>query len=73
VAATFDFPGLIFESRVGKGKLLVCAIDLLNLQKYPEARQLYHSLLRYAASDAFAPRAELDEKLLTKLLPGNTP
>ncbi len=27
--------GLIFETRVGKGKLLVCAIDLLSLQELP--------------------------------------
>jgi len=60
--------GLIFETRVGKGRLLVCAIDLLNLQDQPEARQLYHSLLRYAASDAFAPATELDSDLLNKLL-----
>jgi hypothetical protein len=52
--------GLIFETRVGKGKLLVCAIGLLNLQDKPEARQLYHSLLRYVASDAFAPAEDLN-------------
>jgi hypothetical protein len=30
--------GLVFETGVGKGKLLVCAIDLLGLQDKPEAR-----------------------------------
>ena len=60
---------LVFETRVGKGKLLVCSIDLLRLQDYPEARQLYHSLLRYVASDAFAPEAALNGELLKKLLP----
>ena len=61
--------GLVFETRVGRGKLLVCAIDLPSLQDHPEARQLYRSLLRYVASDVFAPRAELGEELLKKLLP----
>ena len=60
--------GLIFETKVGKGKLLVCAIDLRGLQDKPEARQLLHSLLRYVDSPAFAPKAGLDGALLSKLL-----
>jgi hypothetical protein len=40
----------------------------LTLLDKPEARQLYHSLLRYAASDAFAPATELDIDLLNKML-----
>jgi len=60
--------GLVFETRVGNGALLVCAIDLPGHQDKPEARQLYHSLLRYAASDAFAPATELDIDLLNKML-----
>jgi len=61
--------GLVFETRVGRGKLLVCAIDLLGHQDKPEARQLLHSLLRYLDSASFAPRVELDAELLKKLLP----
>jgi hypothetical protein len=64
--------GLIAETKVGKGKMLVCAIDLPGNQDKPEARQLLHSLLRYLDSAAFAPKAELDVELLKKLLPGNT-
>jgi len=62
--------GLISETKVGKGKMLICAIDLLGHQDKPEARQLLHSLLQYLGSAAFAPRAELDAELLKKLLPG---
>lgn len=62
--------GLLFETRVGTGKLLVCASDLPALQQHPEARQLMHSLLRYVDSPAFAPRMESDGQLLRKLLPG---
>ncbi|HEX5789653.1 MAG TPA: hypothetical protein VFY13_00805, partial [Luteolibacter sp.] len=61
--------GLIFETRVGKGRLLVCAIDLPALQDRPEARQLQRSLLDYAASKAFAPVVELPRELLDKILP----
>jgi len=63
--------GLIAETKVGKGKMLICAIDLLGNQDKPEARQLLYSLLRYIDSGAFAPKAELDVELLKKLLPGN--
>lgn len=62
--------GLLFEAKVGEGKLLVCASDLPALQDHPEARQLLHSLLRYLDSPAFAPTAALDGKLLGMLLPG---
>lgn len=65
--------GLLFETKYGQGKLLVCASDLPALQEYPEARQLLHSLLRYVDSPAFAPRAPLDVELLEKLLPGERP
>jgi hypothetical protein len=62
--------GLIAETKVGKGKMLICAIDLPGHQDKPEARQLLHSLLRYLDSPAFAPGAELDAGLLKALLPG---
>ena len=52
--------GLVFEARVGGGKLLVCSIDLAeDLDQNPVARQMLHSLLHYAASPRFQPRVEL--------------
>lgn len=48
--------GLLFECKVGKGKLLVSGIDLLAEQeKRPEARQLLYSLTKYAGSNKFNP------------------
>ena len=48
--------GLLIEARVGKGKLLVCSIDLdRDLEKRPVARALRHSLLDYVGSDRFNP------------------
>jgi hypothetical protein len=63
--------GLIAETKVGKGRMLICAIDLLGHQDKPEARQLLHSLLQYTVSRKFAPKAEIDAELLKKLLPGD--
>jgi len=63
---------LIAETKVGKGRMLICAIDLLGHQDKPAARQLLHSLLKYTGSRKFAPKAELDAELLKKLFPGNT-
>jgi hypothetical protein len=61
--------GLIAETMVGQGKMLICAIDLLGNQDKPEARQLLHSLLQYLDTSDFAPKAEIDAELLNKLFP----
>jgi hypothetical protein len=61
--------GLIFEAKVGKGKLLVCSIDLRsNLDKRPAARQMLHNLLKYMDSAAFAPNQSIDIELVRSLL-----
>jgi len=60
--------GMIFETKYGNGSLLVSAIDLLNLQDKPEARQLYYSILKYVESEHFSPQVELDRKILNKIL-----
>jgi hypothetical protein len=62
--------GLVFETQVGRGRLLVCAVNLLaeNLRDRPEAQQLLASLLHYAASDAFAPQSRLSEETLALTL-----
>jgi len=56
---------LIFEARVGKGKILVSGIDLLSdMENRPEARQILYSLRKYMDSDAFNPEtAILPEEL----------
>ena len=51
--------GVLFEAKVGKGRILVCSMDLQNLQEYPEARQMYYSLLSYMDSEQFNPKKEL--------------
>ncbi|MDE6339153.1 MAG: glycoside hydrolase family 2, partial [Muribaculaceae bacterium] len=59
--------GLIFEAKVGNGKLLFSAIDLVNAED-PASRQLLHSLLRYMESDSFSPVHAIDFGNLPKKL-----
>jgi hypothetical protein len=64
-----DKLGIIFETRFGKGSLLVCALDLeTDAGKRPEALQLEQSLLNYMAGNKFLPKHELSKELLEKLL-----
>jgi hypothetical protein len=59
--------GLVFEFRTGKGKLLVCMSDLPAIADKPEARQLYHSILKYMASDKFNPEQAISADELKDL------
>jgi hypothetical protein len=62
--------GNLFETQVGQGRLLVCAIDLPGIvDKQPAARQLLASLYAYAGSNGFKPTRELDGELLDRLFP----
>jgi hypothetical protein len=59
---------LVFEARVGGGRLLVASIDLEHeLEANPVARQMRHSLLRYAASAAFRPEVEVGVEAIRAL------
>ena len=60
--------GLLFETKVGDGKLIVCSIDLdTNLDKRPVARQFRHSLLQYMNGVSFNPEFEMNLELLNSL------
>ena len=60
--------GTVFEARAGKGKILVCSIDLAsNLASRPAARQFAKSLYAYVGSAAFNPKPELDAATLDKI------
>ncbi len=60
--------GLIFEFKVGDGKLLVCMSPLEKLLDKPEAAQLYRSILNYMSSAEFEPNFETGKEVLYKLL-----
>jgi len=52
--------GLVFECRVGKGRLMVSGIDLVTDQaKRIEARQLLYSLRKYMGTNAFNPQTQV--------------
>ncbi|WPU93201.1 glycoside hydrolase family 2 TIM barrel-domain containing protein [Mucilaginibacter sabulilitoris] len=60
--------GLVFECKVGKGKLIVSGIDLLSgEEKRPEARQLLYSLKSYMNTEAFAPKEDINIEKITSL------
>jgi hypothetical protein len=52
---------LLFECKVGKGKLMVSGIDLLtDIADRPEAKQLAFSIESYMKSDEFNPKTEVE-------------
>jgi hypothetical protein len=60
---------LLFEARVGEGRLLACGIDLVSeLDTRPVARQLRASLLQYAAGGDFQPSVRLSPDQIASLL-----
>lgn len=63
--------GLLFEFKVGEGKLLVCMSDILSVQDKPEARQFYYALLKYMESDSFNPSFTVDVNELDQLFEYN--
>jgi hypothetical protein len=59
---------LLFEAKAGKGKLMVCSIDLESeLSKRPVANQLKHSILKYMNSREFSPEVEVDVEQIRSL------
>jgi hypothetical protein len=68
--------GLVFEARVGRGRLLVCSVDLENdLAADPVRRQFRRSLLEYLAGPRFRPRTPVTLEQLRHLVappPGAT-
>lgn len=61
--------GLIFEAKVGQGKLIVSGVDLhTGLAARPEAQQLLYSLKKYMAGTDFNPQTAIPAEKITKLL-----
>jgi len=65
--------GLIFEAKVGQGKLLFCAIDITsNLESRPAAAQLRQSLLAYMSSGGFNPKVTVNLEPFEQLTQGDS-
>jgi hypothetical protein len=60
--------GNIVEVKMGKGKLLICSINLPAIQDKPEARQLLSSLLRYMNSASFEPKTTIYETAIRRFI-----
>jgi hypothetical protein len=57
---------MIFEANTGKGRIIVCGVDLLtDADKRPEARQMMYSLKSYMTGNEFNPTVNIGvEKIL---------
>lgn len=62
--------GILFEGKVGEGRLMICTSRLSEIANRAEVKQFTSSLLDYMTSDAFAPEAELDMEKLRKIFIG---
>ena len=59
---------LLFEAKVGKGKILISGIDFVtDLDKRPEAQQLLFSLKKYMSGNSFSPSTDLKVEQLKRL------
>lgn len=59
--------GMMFECRVGNGKLFVLNAKAHKLADCPEAALLLKCICEYISSDEFAPKAELSAEKLSEL------
>ncbi|MBP9030554.1 MAG: beta-glucuronidase [Dysgonomonadaceae bacterium] len=60
--------GMLFESKAGNGKIVVCSADIQNnLEERPVARQLRYSILKYMNSHLFHPENDIDLSLIENL------
>ncbi|NMH86871.1 sugar-binding domain-containing protein [Flavivirga algicola] len=66
--------GLVVEAKMGKGKLLICSIDLENnLEERPVAKQFRRSLVKYITSKTFNPETEISVSQITALFDQSNP
>lgn len=69
--ASIDLPerlAMLFEARVGPGRLFVSTIDLLE-KADPASRALLSAIYRYVGSESFQPKTALEPKTLRSCLP----
>ena len=60
---------LAFEAKAGKGKLLICSIDLKSkLDERPVSKQLLGSILKYMNSSDFEPLLDISVNKITEIV-----
>ncbi|RED47817.1 sugar-binding domain-containing protein [Seonamhaeicola aphaedonensis] len=64
---------LVAEAKVGKGKLLICSIDIeSDLENRPATRQFRKSLLNYLTTSAFNPQWEIQPEAIAEVFEKET-
>jgi len=59
---------LVMEGKVGKGKLMVCSIDIeTDLEKRPATKQFRKGLMEYILSDVFKPQTVITVEMIKEL------
>lgn len=59
--------GMVFEFKLGEGKLLVCTAQLTKIKYSPVANSFYLSILKYMESEAFDPEVEVGKNVIDLL------
>ncbi|MDP4224432.1 MAG: hypothetical protein Q8868_14085, partial [Bacteroidota bacterium] len=60
---------LVFESKTGGGKLMVCSIDMKGLNdERIVSKQLLKSMLNYMNSEDFKPATEVDIRKIREVI-----
>ena len=60
--------GLLFEAKIGAGRLMVSSMGLHDIQQYPEAGALLDGILTYMNGPGFQPVQELTEEQLKEIV-----
>lgn len=60
--------GLLFEASLGKGRVMISSMGLLENQKYPECRGLLYSLLDYLEQNEEKVSQMIDEDELKRII-----
>ena len=61
--------GLLMEMKVGRGRLILSSIDLINdMEGRPVARQLLKSIENYMASGLFEPETSVEAQVIERLV-----
>jgi hypothetical protein len=58
---------LLFEAKVGAGKLIVCSADISDTSSFASNRQLYYSIKKYMLSDKFNPADKVELSVIKDL------
>jgi Glycosyl hydrolases family 2, sugar binding domain/Glycosyl hydrolases family 2/Glycosyl hydrolases family 2, TIM barrel domain len=59
--------GLLFEAKVGNGKLIISSADISDTSSFAACRQLYYSVRKYMLSDKFNPGDKVELSVIKDL------